>query len=285
MYSLKKPQLPLSKYRMRGQLWLAADIHLGPHAPKTAAAFYQFLAQAPEQTDNLILCGDIFDAWIGDDVISSPEPWLAQAIKALQDCGQRLNLYLMRGNRDFLLGQRLASHVHAQLLPDETIIQCGDLRFLLTHGDQYCTLDQGYQRYRRWVHRSWLQRAFLALPLSWRLRIGQRLRQHSQHKPYVQHISDIYPPSAEAALETHQLSLLIHGHTHRPAIHRMGADKKRTRLVIPDWDYDHGETARGGWISVNPQGKIGLHQSGQPSYYFSFLHPNHHETTAPISHK
>src|SRR5690625_2875014 len=155
MSSLRKPPSLLNKQRIEGRLWLAADIHLGPHAPKTAAAFYDFLAQARTRADALILCGDIFEAWIGDDIIQTPPKWLKMAIQALQDCSQKTQLYLMQGNRDFLLRERFAQHVNAIWLPYEVIVKTHQTYFLLTHGDQYCTNDTHYLRYRRIVHQRW----------------------------------------------------------------------------------------------------------------------------------
>lgn len=262
MSSLKKPPSPLSKQRIEGHLWLAADIHLGPHAPKTAAAFYAFLAQAAREADALVLCGDIFEAWIGDDVINQPSPWLQEAVAAFRQCSAQIPLFLMRGNRDFLLGNTFAQHIQARWLADEVLIETTAGTFLLAHGDQLCTQDRSYQRYRAIVHHPWAQRLFLALPLRVRTKIARSLRQRSQNKPYHM-MGDIHEPTALSWLQQHNLSLLVHGHTHQPAMHLMDESAQLRRIVIPDWEYDHSTPVRGGWLSVSPEGRLELHQSSQ----------------------
>lgn len=312
---MKKRPSPLNKYQLSGRLWLAADIHLGPHAPKTAAAFYAFLEQARQHTDSLFLCGDIFEAWIGDDVIYRPEPWLQTAIDALQRCSQQVDIYIQRGNRDFLLGQRFAQHIGAELLPDEVLICTPHCHFVLAHGDQFCTQDRAYLRYRAVVHHPWVQALFLRLPLSWREQIAAKLRAQSKSRPYTQ-ISDIHEPTIAALMAEQQVRLLLHGHTHRPAIHPVpslsgpsthptqstqptqpSASTQPTqpkaptqpiktaaciqaaventdmglRVVIPDWEYDHSEPVRGGWVSIDSNGQLSLHQQGHRpvTAYFS----------------
>ena len=263
---MKKRPSPLNKKHFDGCLWIAADVHLGPHAPKTAAAFYAFLERAAQQADTLILCGDIFEAWIGDDVAKRPSPWLEAVIHALRVLTKTTQLYLMRGNRDFLLGEQFATHVNGQCLPDELIISTPQCEFLLAHGDQFCTDDEAYQRYRRVVHQPWLQRLFLCLPLRLRKKIATSLRQQSKQRNYAV-LGDIHEPDTALFLEEHAQTLLIHGHTHQPAIHRFGAQQALTRIVIPDWEYDHSHPRRGGWVSIDPSGKVGLHLDGQPTRY------------------
>lgn len=262
MSSLRKPPSLLNKQRIEGHLWLAADIHLGPHAPKTAAAFYAFLTRAAREADALILCGDIFEAWIGDDVIFQPSPWLQEAIAAFRQCSAQIPLFLMRGNRDFLLGNAFARHIQARWLPDEVLIETAATTFLLAHGDQLCTQDRGYQRYRAIVHHPWVQKLFLTLPLRLRAKIARSLRQRSQNKPYHM-MDDIHEPTALDWLQQHDLTLLVHGHTHQPAIHLMDESTGLRRIVIPDWEYDHSTPVRGGWLSLSTEGQLELHQSSQ----------------------
>ncbi len=263
---MKKQPSPLNKHHFDGRLWVAADIHLGPHAPDTAAAFYAFLEQAAQETDALILCGDIFEAWIGDDIIQRPPAWLETVIDALRAFAQTTPLFLMRGNRDFLLGHQFAAHVHAQCLPDELIISTPQRDFLLAHGDQFCTDDHAYLRYRRTVHQRWLQRLFLCLPLSLRERIAHSLRQQSKQRNYAT-LGDIYEPDTATTLIAHGQTLLIHGHTHQPAIHHFGDQQALSRVVIPDWEYDHSQPVRGGWVSIDLDGSVGLHRHGYPTRY------------------
>ncbi len=263
---MKKPLSPLNKRHFTGPLWVAADIHLGPHAPNTAAAFYAFLKHAAQHTDALILCGDIFEAWIGDDLIQAPPQWLSDAIDAMRAFTRSAALYLMRGNRDFLLSEHFAYHVGAQLLPDELIICTPNCHFLLAHGDQLCTDDHAYQRFRRLVHNRWIQRLYLSLPLSFRHNIATTLRQQSKQRNYSM-LGDIYEPDAALLLHRTQQNLLIHGHTHQPALRSFTAQPELMRVIIPDWEYDHSHPPRGGWVSIDPKGTIGLHQAEQPSQY------------------
>ncbi|HLR29880.1 MAG TPA: UDP-2,3-diacylglucosamine diphosphatase, partial [Paenalcaligenes sp.] len=134
------------------------------------------------------------------------------------------------------------------------------------HGDQFCTDDKAYQRYRRAVHQPWLQRLFLCLPLKLREKIAASLRQQSKQRNYAV-LGDIYEPDTADLLTEHGQTLLIHGHTHQPAIHHFGAQQAHTRVVIPDWEYDHSQPQRGGWISIESNGKVGLHLKGQPTRY------------------
>src|SRR5690606_29981531 len=118
----------------------------------TAAAFIRFLDRARHDADALILCGDIFEAWIGDDhALHDPPPWLAQALEALRTTAGDIPLWLGRGNRDFLMGPALARHLGAGLLDDEVLLRTAVGTVLLAHGDQYCTDDLEYQRLRRLV--------------------------------------------------------------------------------------------------------------------------------------
>lgn len=247
-----------TKITLTGQVWIASDIHLGPQAPATQIAFKQFLDQAAQQSDALILLGDIFDAWIGDDVaLQEPPGWLSDILAQLRGLAKSTPLFLGRGNRDFLLGSALARHIGAQLLPDTVILQtdCGPL--LLSHGDEYCTADKNYQRFRRVVRSPLIQGLFLSLSLNTRRRIAAWARNRSMQANQIKsdHIMDVSPQAIEKAWADSGIDVVVHGHTHRPAIHNsrhMGRD--RTRIVLPDWDYDHGTAVRSGWLSLSAAG-------------------------------
>ena len=250
----------MNKLTLGGVTWIAADIHLGPHGPGTAARFYAFLQQAAQECDALILCGDIFNAWIGDDQTQAPEPWLAEAMQAMQAVAQHTKLYLMRGNRDFLLGNDFAKAVGATLLPDNGLqLQTPAGTFWLTHGDELCTDDHSYQRFRRIVRLPAVQKLFLACPLRWRQGLAnyfrRRSRQAGQYKSAA--ITDVNPQACPALLQQQGLSILVHGHTHRPAIHHENA---LHRIVLPDWELDHSQPGRYGWLSVGAAG-FALHQA------------------------
>lgn len=241
-----------------GRVWIASDVHLSPDAPATAAAFHDFLAGAARQADTLILAGDIFDAWIGDDMALQPEPWLKESLRALQFTAARIPLWLGRGNRDFLVGNALLRRIGARALPEPALLETDAGLILLAHGDEYCTADPHYQRFRRIVRHPGVQRAYLALPLRARQGIAGWARRRSMHSNQYKtaDIMDVSPAAVEQALRDSGAPMLIHGHTHRPARHALTLDgQPHERLVLPDWDFDHaGAAARGGWIEIDQDG-------------------------------
>lgn len=247
----------MNKLTLPGRVWVASDVHLGPDAPATAAAFHTFLEQAAQQADTLILAGDLFDAWIGDDIALQPEPWLQASLEALQATAARIPLWVGRGNRDFLIGEPLLQRLGARALPEPALLETDAGMILLAHGDEYCTADPNYQRFRRIVRHGGVQRAYLALPLRARQGIAAWARQRSMHSNQYKtaDIMDVEPAAIEQALRDSQAPLLIHGHTHRPARHALSVDGRACeRLVLPDWDFDHADTARGGWACIDHKG-------------------------------
>lgn len=243
---------PLNELNLAGTVWLAADIHLGALIPLTALAFYDFLKHAQTNTDNLILCGDIFDSWIGDDdALKKPAPWLHQAILELKDTANKINLFIMPGNRDFLISNKLAKHIGANLIPSPSKIILQNYSFLLAHGDEYCTDDISYQRFRAIVHNRFIQFLFLSLPLSTRRNIAKFARNKSKSARHKKpnNVMDVNQLAIKSALKQANTSIIIHGHTHRPAIHKLEIEQTTaTRYVLPDWEMDHDK--RGGWLSI-----------------------------------
>ncbi|NYT59260.1 UDP-2,3-diacylglucosamine diphosphatase [Alcaligenaceae bacterium] len=248
----------MNKLSLTGTVWVASDIHLGPDTPATAQAFHAFLDQACAQADALILCGDIFDAWIGDDfALTSPPPWLTATLEKFRQVSEKIPLWLGRGNRDFLLGKILAGHVGAHLLPDQVCLDTLAGKILLSHGDEYCIADRSYQRFRRVVRCPAVQWLFLNLSLPVRRRIANLARQRSmasnRHK--AMSIMDVTPSAIEQAFSTCDANIMVHGHTHRPQVHYLEVDgKPRSRWVLPDWDYDHIGAQRGGWLAIDANG-------------------------------
>ncbi|CDM23441.1 UDP-2,3-diacylglucosamine diphosphatase [Castellaniella defragrans 65Phen] len=243
---------------MRGTVWVASDIHLGEAVPQTARAFYDFLGRARREAGTLILCGDLFDAWIGDDhALRRPPRWLATALDELRATAGALPLWLARGNRDFLMGRALADALGARLLEAPAVLDTDAGPILLAHGDEFCTDDLAYQRFRRIVHTPWIQRIFLALPLGARRAIAARARARSRQarrsKPMA--IMDVNPAAVAQALRAAGCDTLIHGHTHRPAVHALELDGRAARrYVLPDWEFDHDAPPRGGWIEIDAAG-------------------------------
>ncbi|WP_238912148.1 UDP-2,3-diacylglucosamine diphosphatase [Achromobacter xylosoxidans] len=247
----------MNKIALPGPVWLASDLHLGPATPATAEAFLAFLQAAEEEAAALLLPGDIFDAWIGDDVIRAAPPWLATALTALRTTASRIPLWLGRGNRDFLIGEELAGAVGARLLPEPALLQTDYGDVLLTHGDEFCTDDAAYQQFRQMVRNPQWQAAFLAKTIPERLAMAQQARGESQmaNQSKSMEIMDVNAAAVEQAFRDSGVALMVHGHTHRPARHVLEVDgSKRERWVLPDWDCDHVSPLRGGWLVIDRDG-------------------------------
>ena len=210
-----------------------ADLHLCQDEPAITAGFLHFLQREAHQCDALYILGDLFEAWIGDDDPNPLHQQIAAALKALP-----VPKYFIHGNRDFLLGQRFAAASGMTLQPEEQVLTLYGQRLLVMHGDTLCTDDEGYQRFRAKVHQRWLQKLFLALPLRLRMRIAARMRTNSkqanQHKSLS--IMDVNQQAVIEAMTRQQVRLLIHGHTHRPAIHEFVLQGENAqRVVLGAW--------------------------------------------------
>lgn len=247
----------MNRIALPGPLWLASDLHLGPAVPATSEAFLGFLDTAAEDASALLLPGDIFDAWIGDDVARAAPPWLAAVLEGLRRAAARIPLWLGRGNRDFLIGQELADRLGARLLPDQAVIDSDYGRVLVSHGDEFCTDDQAYQQFRAMVRDPRWQAQFLAKPIPERLQLAAQARGESMsaNQAKSMEIMDVNPDAVANAFRTAGVDLLIHGHTHRPARHVLEVDgRRRERWVLPDWECDHAAPARGGWLVLDRDG-------------------------------
>ncbi|MDV5139525.1 UDP-2,3-diacylglucosamine diphosphatase [Chimaeribacter arupi] len=226
-----------------------ADLHLSVQEPAITAGFLRFLAGEARRAEALYILGDLFEAWIGDD---DPQPLhveIAAALKALADRG--VPCYFIHGNRDFLLGKRFARASGMTLLPEEQVLTLYGRRVLIMHGDTLCTDDEGYQRFRKKVRNPLIQRMFLALPLRLRLKIAGKMRADSQQANQLKSmaIMDVNPQAVSDTMRRHQVHWLIHGHTHRPAIHTLALpDGEAHRAVLGAW---HQE---GSMVTVGPQG-------------------------------
>ncbi len=213
-----------------------ADLHLCPEEPAITAGFLHFLAGSAREADSLYILGDLFEAWIGDDDPTPLHRQIATAIKALVKSG--VPCYFIHGNRDFLVGKRFAGESGMTILPQEQLLDIDGSRVLIMHGDTLCTDDVGYQAFRKKVHNRWIQWAFLSLPLFIRKRIAAKMRAGSKsaNSSKSTAIMDVNPGAVVAALERHQVQWLIHGHTHRPAIHGLTANGlPALRAVLGAW--------------------------------------------------
>jgi UDP-2,3-diacylglucosamine hydrolase len=215
-----------------------SDLHLDESRPEIVDLFERFLETDARGAEALYILGDLFESWIGDDDDSPLAERVARALRALSDSG--IPVYFMRGNRDFVLGKHFARKAGMTILDDPTIIQLNGESALLMHGDTLCVDDIDYQKFRRIMHNRWFQRVALALPLRLRRHIAGRLRgQSAKHiARKAEAIMDVNQGAVEAAMRSHGVRLLIHGHTHRPATHRFDLDgRSAERIVLGDW-YD-----------------------------------------------
>lgn len=221
-----------------------SDLHLQASEPATFLAWQQVLRNTT--ADALFILGDLFEVWVGDDVVDASHPLPGQAAgfearcqHVLADAAKRLALFFMPGNRDFLLGERFAAACSMTLLPDPTVLAFDGRHWLLSHGDELCLGDTDYQRFRQQVRTPAWREAFLAKPLDERQAIARALRQQSEaRKSTGASYADVDSATALQWLAAAQADTLIHGHTHRPADHWLArADGPALkRLVLSDWD-------------------------------------------------
>lgn len=229
-----------------------SDLHLQASTPASTAAFMRFLSGPARQAEVLWILGDLFEFWIGDDDIRDPfHLSIVDALARLSSAGVQIRI--MVGNRDFLLGPDFARACGGELVSEPAMLQFGSERHVLVHGDAECTDDHAYQRYRRRVRAPLTIWLLNHLPLSWRRRIAQRIRRGSEFRKQLGTgaYSDLAQPEVERLLKHYQARVLIHGHTHRPACHRFRLDQRDCeRWVLPDWH----ERAR--WLELGPEGLI-----------------------------
>jgi len=233
-----------------------SDLHLSPDTPKTLAAFFSFLHNEAMHATQLYLLGDLFEYWPGDDDIDSPFPQqICQELKHVSDQGTKI--FWLSGNRDFLVGSAFAAAAGLSLLNEPHIVEIGDKRILLVHGDAQCTDDTAYMAFRTQVRNPEWQAAFLARPLAERKSIiaGMREGSRAAQKEKTMAIMDVNPAQIATLFKTYKVNLLIHGHTHRPDVHHT---PEGVRYVLPDWDCEANETdkQRGGWIALDSAGEL-----------------------------
>jgi UDP-2,3-diacylglucosamine hydrolase len=230
---------------------LISDLHLAPERPALEQAFHELCRGPARSAAALYVLGDLFDAWGGDEQLADPlAARVAAALAQLAAAG--VPVHVMRGNRDLLLGRRFTQAAGATLLPDEIVVDLGGTPTLLLHGDELCTDDAAYQRYRAYVKDEGRQRWFLALPYITRRAVVAYLRRKSRSATASKTpmMMDVNTDAVAAALREHGVARMIHGHTHRPARHELDVDGRAcVRWVLPDW-YD-----RARYLAVDADGE------------------------------
>jgi UDP-2,3-diacylglucosamine hydrolase len=221
-----------------------SDLHLDPAQPGITQQFLEFLARAEGRTEAVYILGDLFEAWLGDD---DPEPEYRRviaALGALRSAGART--YFMHGNRDFLVGERFSTDSGCELLDEHTLIELHGTRLLLMHGDLLCTDDVEYQAFRRMVRDPAWQQRMLALPLGQRAALARQVKSQTRAAVMAkaEEIMDVNQETVEATMRRFDVRTLLHGHTHRPNVHRFALDgENATRIVLGDW-YTQGSVVR-----------------------------------------
>ncbi|SFK32482.1 UDP-2,3-diacylglucosamine diphosphatase [Methylophaga sulfidovorans] len=214
-----------------------SDLHLNPARPELTALACQFLRQQVDAVSEIYILGDIFNTWLGDDLVPDEFTDFIDTLRSLTQAG--INLYLMVGNRDFMLGKAFADSVNATLIQDGYLLELAGKPALLLHGDSLCIDDVGYQRYRKVVNNRLLQWCFLKLPARFRQKISDKIKQQSQQKKQYKssQIMDVNQAEVEKVMFENNVKLLIHGHTHRPAIHQVTLNNSDAyRIVLGDWE-------------------------------------------------
>ncbi len=221
---------------MKTEILFISDLHLSLEKPELTRHFLRFLTERATQAAYVYILGDLFDAWVGDDDHTPPSGKIRTALQQLIASGTQV--YLQTGNRDFLLGQAFCAQTGVQLLGDYAVIDLFGVKTLLTHGDLLCTDDLAYQTFRVKARSAAWQESILSKPLWLRLLAARwyRLRSFWHKRQKSSDIMDVNAQTVCEVMRQHQVTRLIHGHTHRPAVHEWVLDGSQAqRFVLPQW--------------------------------------------------
>ncbi|KAF1714938.1 UDP-2,3-diacylglucosamine diphosphatase [Pseudoxanthomonas yeongjuensis] len=229
-----------------------SDLHLDSTRPVITELFGRFVRRETESADALYILGDLFEAWVGDDDPSEVGAFVAATLREVADAG--VPVYFIRGNRDFLVGQDYALRAGFRVLPDPAVVVLYGKPTLLMHGDLLCTDDIAYQAFRTQTRNPAWQAQFLAQPLEARLVFAAQARAASQaHQAKLREggndvrfetVTDVTPTTVEATFTRYGIDRMIHGHTHRPNVHKLQVnDRDCERIVLGDW-YEQGSVLR-----------------------------------------
>ena len=246
---------------MQSVTYFISDLHLSADRPDITACFIRFLQDEAPEADALYILGDLFEVWIGDDDINPFTNRIANALRQLANQG--IPIWFIHGNRDFLLGKRYARRSGMNLLPENHVIDLYGTPTLIMHGDELCTLDLDYQKFRRKARGWWWPRMIKMLPLSVRKHIGEKGRKTSANSKAQlnENIMDVTPAEVRLVMENAGVDRLIHGHTHRPAVHDFKLlGESAQRIVLGDW-YSQGSV-----LKVTPQQFILTHRKFDPDH-------------------
>ena len=226
-----------------------SDLHLEPVDNDRLNSFLNFMAKAPKKYDSLYIIGDLFEYWVGDD---DPHPINELIQNKIKDAhGQGLNIYLIHGNRDFLLGSQFENNTGLRIIDDMTIVKDSDISLMISHGDSFCIDDVEYQALKKSLRSEEWKKDFLQKPIAERIAFANDLRTKSAESSSnkAENIMDVNKSYVAEVIEEYKIDFLIHGHTHRPAIHKL--DNGASRVVLGSWEDK-------GWVVEYSEGNIEL---------------------------
>ena len=228
-------------------IYFISDLHLAGDLPRVTQGFLNLLKQLESKAQALYVLGDLFEAWVGDDNNSDYNLKIIQAFKQLSLSGT--SLYFVHGNRDFLLGEAFAAACGGQLLGERTVIDVPTGKLLVEHGDALCTRDEKFMAFRVQSRHPVWQQGMLAKPLTERVQIAElwRMQSKMQNSNKPENIMDVTPQAVIDLMTQQQVTSLLHGHTHRPMIHKLALANEQTgvRIVLGDWQEETGTAVIG----------------------------------------
>ena len=221
-----------------------SDLHLDADRPDIGGQMLALLEGEARNADTLYILGDLFESWVGDDDPNEHYAEIKSALRSLVDAG--VPVFFMHGNRDFMIGVEFANETGVQVLPDPTEIELHGTSVLLSHGDAMCTDDLEYQQLRTMVRNPEWQAMMLAKPLAERLAFAAHARAQSMERiaSLSEEIMDVNPVEVKKLIAEYGVDILLHGHTHRPAVHDVDlGNRSAKRIVLGDW-YEQGSILR-----------------------------------------
>ena len=231
-----------------------SDLHLHPSRPAVTDCFLRFLEESATTADALYILGDLFEVWFGDD---DPDPHHHRVIAAMrQFSAAGPECFFARGNRDVIIGRRFCTETNFRLLDETTIVDVYGTPVLVSHGEELCTDDHAYQKFRRQARSPTWRALFLSMPLGTRRWFSTRIRRRSTAMTALkpEDITDINQETVEEVMREHRVKILLHGHTHRPGIHQFTLDgRPATRIVLGDW-YEQGSVLE--WDADGPKLRV-----------------------------
>lgn len=223
--------------------YFISDLHLAADLPRVSHGFSQLLQQLHGNAAALYVLGDLFEVWVGDDNLNDYNQHIINCFKQLTNSG--VALYFVHGNRDFMLGEAFAKACGGILLSERTVITFGEQSVLIEHGDALCTLDEKFMAFRAQSRNPLWQQMMLAKPLAERVQIADlwRLQSKMQNSNKPENIMDVTPQAVLDTLQQHQVTTLLHGHTHRPMTHTLTLNNGMIgqRMVLGDWQEEAGQ--------------------------------------------